>query len=124
MHMCNYNLFYFLCKVPSEAPTNLVASSITSTSAILVWSPPPLSGQNGVITGYNISLLEVDSENRWTYSSNTNSISLSSLMPYTDYSFALASRTIHGFGPFSNFIDFKTNQEGMLYKCFHYHYLK
>ena len=45
---------FTLCLVPSQPPKNVNAMAVTSQSILVLWNPPPLSDQNGVLTGYKI----------------------------------------------------------------------
>ena len=49
-------------EVPEGPPLNLMASSVTSRDLLIVWSPPMAVLQNGVVTGYFVSVREMGDE--------------------------------------------------------------
>ena len=100
--------------VPSASPNALNVSFITSTSALLTWTQPLLSEQNGVITGYNISLIDTTTGHEIYLVSHNVSISVDSLNPYTIYQYRIAAFTSVGLGPYSNLLTFQTEESGML----------
>ena len=58
--LCNT---YVELTVPSAAPDNLMASSITMSASITVtWEPVPCMYRNGVITGYVIRYRELNND--------------------------------------------------------------
>ena len=78
----------------------------------LWWSPPPLAGQNGVITFYTVIVTNMETGEEQTYVTELTSLSLSSLSPYTTYESEAAANTIIGMGPFTTSIVFLTPEDG------------
>ena len=101
------------CIVPSASPNALNVSFITSTSALLTWIQPLQSEQNGVITGYNISLIDTTTGHEIYLVSHNISISVDSLHPYTIYQYRIAAFTSVGLGPYSNLVTFQTQESGI-----------
>ena len=107
-----WHIYYcFSVAVPSAPPINISTSSITSSSAILSWSEPPLRHHNGIIIGYSVSLWQHDMA-MMVYTTNTTSLSLTTLTPFTSYNIAVTARTSKGLGPYSKSLVFETFQDG------------
>ncbi|KAM9410156.1 neogenin 1a isoform 3-T3 [Pholidichthys leucotaenia] len=88
--------------VPSAPPQNLTAEVQNSKSIMLRWQPPPLSGQNGKITGYKIRYKKGTRSRGETLevSEGTQLYKLiDDLEPGTEYSFRVSALTINGTGP-------------------------
>ena len=86
--------------VPSDAPQNLRSSLLNPTSAEILWDPPPLEDQNGLIQNYTL-ITEVDTDRNFKVVKNA-SIILHELQPFYTYQLLVAARTVVGLGPFSN----------------------
>ena len=97
---------------PSGVPRNIIANSTSPYDVMLSWQPPYLVERNGVIVNYTILLGESpDSEHR-TFSSQEPRVSLHSLASRTTYLYSIAAGTIAGTGPFSDFQQVTTLEEG------------
>ena len=104
-------IFFFLA-APSSYPMNISTVTILSTSFTLVWLPPPLTQQNGIITGYKISLEETKTKILTAYFTIATNITISSLNPFSVYNCSVAAITV-ATGPFSSPVPVKTFQAGM-----------
>ena len=99
--------------VPSGPVVNPVALISSSTSIILEWEPPILVEQNGIITGYMINILAVESaEVNFQFNTTALSLLVEGLGPFTAYDCRIAARTIVGSGPYSTAITALTLQDG------------
>ena len=98
--------------VPSGSPKNPRATVLNSTSVIIEWNPPDLDQQNGVIKFYKIAARRLGNEieHKLSDSINTNSIILTGLYPYSEYTYEVSAVTI-GPGPVINGT-FQTDQDG------------
>ena len=83
----------------------LRAVTVSSTSAVLSWEAPPPEDLNGIIVGYNVTL---QSGERMELFSNSTTLTVRSLRPYTLYICVSAALTNAGLGPFSDSIQFET----------------
>ena len=45
---------------PSAAPLNLTGFVLSSRAVQLTWDPPPITDQNGIISGYTVATLSFD----------------------------------------------------------------
>ncbi|XP_034431589.1 neogenin 1a isoform X2 [Hippoglossus hippoglossus] len=90
-----------LSDVPSAPPQNLTLEVQNSKSIMLRWQPPPLSGQNGEITGYKIRYRK--GSRRSEAAEITGGTQLSKLIDGlergTEYSFRVSAVTVNGTGP-------------------------
>lgn len=85
---------------PSGTPDNVTTVIINSTSIEVTWDPPLPHHRNGLITAYNVTVVEQLSGTR-VFSSvllNTSAL-VTSLRPYTTYNFVVLARTSVGYGP-------------------------
>jgi len=85
--------------IPS-APTNLTASNVTSSSAIIGFTPPPISSVTGYYAYNNGALLG-------TFV-GTNSINLTGLIATTSYVITLIAYNSYGQSPMSSSINLTT----------------
>ena len=84
----------------------------------LEWNPPLREHRNGIVTGYLINLIVVDTGETLQYFSNTTNVTIGSLIPYTSYAFVVAAQTSLGVGPFSDTVSMRTEETGVLqYGC-------
>uniref|UniRef100_UPI0037E9232F neogenin 1a n=1 Tax=Semicossyphus pulcher TaxID=241346 RepID=UPI0037E9232F len=90
-----------LSDVPSSPPQNLTLEVQNSKSIMLRWQPPPLSGQNGEITGYKIRYRK--GSRRSEAAEITGGTQLFKLIDAlergTEYAFRVSAMTVNGTGP-------------------------
>ena len=99
---------------PSAPPEELVAASISSTSFVLSWSPPPISQQNGIIREYRVNITEIQTGLSIILNSTSTSVSALSLHPYYTYECTVSAYTVGG-GPYSEVFTVTTSEDGRLY---------
>ena len=99
--------------MPSASPS-LVGLEATSRSVLLYWEPLGLEDQNGIITGYNITITNLDElqANVQSYYMENRSLTISELTPYTTYGLLLTAHTEVGPGPTSDLHTVQTKEEG------------
>ena len=95
--------------VPSGAPQNVSALSISPSSVIVRWTPPESQYQNGVILEYLVTVENGNSVELW---SNHTELVVRNLLPHTVYSFAVAAINDIGVGPFSSPSVMRTLEDG------------
>ena len=93
--------------VPDGPPLSIQATADTAFSINIMWSPPDLALQNGLITNYTLlhttdPSQRLDQRPSVTLSAATLSHRLTSLQAYTRYYISVAAATSVGFGPFAN----------------------
>ena len=79
---------------------------------VLAWELPLPEDRNGVITGYIVDINSLDSEEMLQLMSTSNSITVSSLSPFTVYICTIAATTSVGSGPSSEAVVVQTLEEG------------
>ena len=89
-------------------------SDITSSSAVIFWSPPPLDQQNGLIIGYTVNVTEVQSGEVFQLVSFTTQVTANELSPFTTYSVVIEAYTAVGSGPSSTPYTFMTGEDGIV----------
>jgi receptor-type tyrosine-protein phosphatase Q len=88
---------------PSGSPIQLNTLIHSSSLATLQWSSLPDEVQNGIIIGYNITLIS----NNGSFTFNTSDTKLTlELKPFTNYSYIVAAFTNEGLGPYSDISSF------------------
>ncbi|KAK3872049.1 hypothetical protein Pcinc_022840 [Petrolisthes cinctipes] len=90
--------------VPSEAPEEVQCSSLSSTSLLLRWTPPPPAAVHGVLQGYKVIYRPVH-PTRFFHPDDVReksvgslSTTLAGLSRYTNYSISVAAYTRRGHG--------------------------
>ena len=71
------------------------------TSISLAWQPPLDSQQNGIITNYTVQVIP-PGQSPFTITTTELSLTVSSLLGNSQYSFAVAASTVVGIGPYSS----------------------
>ena len=81
---------------------------------LIFWNPPPLVNQNGIITGYQVMVTNLNRTNSSAITINTNNTSyvVMGLQINTLYNFKVAAMTIIGLGPFSDPVSNQTFEDG------------
>ena len=88
-------------------------SGITSSSAVITWSPPPISQQNGLIILYTVNVTEVQSRETFQLDSFTTQVTTTELSPFITYSVVIEAYTAVGSGPCSTPYIFMTGEDGI-----------
>ena len=87
-----------------------------------MWDPPLPDAQNGVIIGYIINVTVLETGEMFQLLSDTDSLGLNFLRPFTTYICVIAAQTAVGVGPYSityqvtTLEDGKLRQNGFLYR--------
>ena len=86
------NLYFFIA--PSGSPRNLNASVLNSTAVYLVWNPPLLHEQNGVIKKYIVSVYKAVNDVFREADAYTTSIVIGELRPHYEYQISVSAFTV------------------------------
>ena len=78
----------------------------------LSWNPPNFEDRNGIIIGYIMNITSAHANETTEYASNTTTLTLTTLSPYTTYYCIVAARTSVGTGPFTPVLRFQTPPDG------------
>ncbi|XP_022097194.1 angiopoietin-1 receptor-like isoform X2 [Acanthaster planci] len=91
---------------PSASPANVTLLVRNKRQLSFSWSPPPCGSRGGIITGYVYKL----SGRGPTILDDTavESVTITQLIPFTNYKFQVAAKTNAGAGPYSETITGKT----------------
>ena len=98
--------------VPSSAPVGLNYSNPLPDSLTLTWRPPPPQHQNGDIVNYLIDFTDLASINSTVSITNSTSLDVAGLQPFTSYAFSVSAATAVGFGPASEHFIVQTAEDG------------
>ena len=110
---CSY--YYWVITVPSSSPRMLRATDVSSTSVVLTWEAPPPGDLNGHVIGYSINMITLQTRERLALFSNSTTLTVYNLQPYTVYICVSAAVTSAGRGPFSDAIQIQTLEAGKGY---------
>ncbi|XP_037792633.1 Down syndrome cell adhesion molecule-like protein Dscam2 [Penaeus monodon] len=86
---------------PGAAPGHVTCETVTSTSLVVTWSPPPPRQTNGIITSYRVSYSQLSSHEDGRSGSVVSEglrATLAGLRPWTNYSVSVAASTRAGEG--------------------------
>ena len=98
---------------PSQPPTNVQVPTINPRKVELVWAPPPMDQQNGIIRRYIVNITNNDSGEEMITHSQTTSTLVQNLDPFTTYTCSVSAETVAP-GPFSSAIMFQTAEDGKI----------
>ena len=96
---------------PFQPPTNVQVPSINPQGVELVWTPPPMDQQNGIIRRYIVNITSNDSGEELITYSQTTSVLVQNLDPFTTYTCSVSAETVAP-GPFSSAIMLQTAEDG------------
>ena len=85
---------------PSDVPENITLSAQSATSVLVAWQPPAVDARNGIIVGYTVGVVGVQTSEEFDRSTNETEILITGLHPFYAYRFTVAARTV-GLGPYS-----------------------
>jgi hypothetical protein len=108
---------WFIClnsPAPSGPPTNFNATVIDSRSILLSWEPPVADQRNGILRHYFISLVSDAGTETRNITSSQQSLTITGLRPYTEYSCTVRAGTIRT-GPPTAALLRTTFEDGMLH---------
>ncbi|XP_077985299.1 cell adhesion molecule DSCAM-like [Glandiceps talaboti] len=101
--------------VPSQPPLMVQATAHSSTSIMIVWSPPPLPSLNGILQGYKViyKTVRADGDESGTFVQETKSlrVTIHGLEKFTNYSVEVLAYTRVGDGVRSEPIHVRTEQD-------------
>ena len=86
-----------LCLEPGSPPDMIVITTVTSRSVTLTWKPP--IEPNGFITEYRFQCFGENHAVNSNVMGSQTTITLSGLLPYTNYSCSITAHTSAGGGP-------------------------
>ena len=95
---------------PLLPPGNVSVHVLSHQQILVSWTPPEENARNGLIRMYIINVTRVDSNEEYSETSNTTSISLS-VLPFRYYFISVAAVTVEA-GPFSDDIAVETPEDG------------
>ena len=114
LHGLELHVLLFLPTVPTGAPQNIRVDSQNPSIISISWEPPLPEFQNGVITSYYITVIEVETGAILTFQTHgtANFYIVNSLHPFYQYNCSVAAFTI-GLGP-SAYDSIRTHPDGRL----------
>ena len=89
-----------------------MATAVSSESVQVSWQPPPLEDRNGLISGYLVRVLGINTRDNYLLPLvNDSSVVVESLHPFYAYRFSVAAQTV-AIGPFSAAVTQKLPEGG------------
>ena len=85
---------------------------VSSTTLQLTWTAPSPELQNGIIVGYSSHIMQVGDNETLEFNTTLTTLMITSLSPYTHYTWRVAARTAIGIGPFSAPVTQRTLPDG------------
>ena len=106
-------MFAFHFVAPNGPPQNIIAQPSSARSLNITWNPPAAAEQNGIITSYVVNITGVETGEQLQLTSQSQSVNVTGLTPYTTYLCIVAASTTIGPGPFSTQIIIGTPEAGI-----------
>ena len=108
------NLFFL--QVPTQAPSNLSVSIVTSSVVKLTWIPPTIEHRNGIIRHYTSELYQKNSGSDMFYHvrevvGQSSPLHIEDLHPFFDYQLRMAAHTVD-IGPYSDLVSWRMPEDG------------
>ena len=105
-------MLFVLHAVPSAPPLNFTASVNGTTSVLFNWQPPSLDDRNGILSYYQLRLVDqsFNLTDLMFNTTNTN-FNIDTLEEYIRYSCFVAAATDVGLGPYTDPIEITTLQD-------------
>jgi len=101
---------------PAAPPQNIQTIVQNSTSISVFWDPPPFPDRNGVITGYQVVITNLNRSNVSEVINVTSPSHVATdLQEFEAYNIKVAAMTAIGLGPFSAAVRNQTLEDS---KCF------
>ena len=94
-------MFILSLPVPSQPPTNLTSSDVTSSSLAFYWDQPPCGSRHGFIDSYSFTLEGRVPSTTGELGTYMTTIEFQDLQADTVYVFAVAAGTAFGIGPYA-----------------------
>lgn len=86
---------------PSSVPENIMVQAVNSMSVQVSWQPPPFEQRNGLIAGYHVRVLGLNTVDNYLLPLvNDTMLVVVDLHPFYAYRFSVAAQTV-AIGPFS-----------------------
>ena len=98
---------------PSQPPSNVEVPTINPREFELLWVPPPMDQQNGIIRRYIVNITSADSMQELITYSQATSLVVQNLHPFTTYTCSVSAETVAP-GPFSPPVVVQTPEDGKL----------
>lgn len=98
--------------MPTGYPQDFTGSATSSRSVTLTWDPPNPEDVNGVVVQYIINVTAVETSELFQLTSNTTTLRVTSLRPFTTFRCIIAAQTTAGTGPFSTVFTIVTPEDG------------
>ena len=93
--------YLIISTAPSSVPQSVTVEAVDSTSARVSWQPPPFEDRNGIISGYLVRVLGLNTpDNDVLPLVNATMLLVEGLHPFYAYRFSVAAETV-ATGPFS-----------------------
>ena len=87
--------------MPGSPPVNISISSYSSTTLTISWGEP--TQPNGIITDYNLTCMDdTDHQHSIMTTGDITTVTVNSLLPYTNYTCTVIPYTKVGPGPGAN----------------------
>lgn len=97
---------------PTGTPSNVIVSSVNSTTLLIRWTPPTPSARNGLILGYIVTAKNLQGSRNITIPAYHKSVYLYNQQTDTNYTITVASYNMEGQGPDSKPVHIKTDKAG------------
>ena len=106
-------MFAFHFVAPSGPPQTTTAQASSARRLYIAWDPPAAAEQNGIIISYIVNITGVETGERVQLITQSQSVNVTGLTPYTTYLCIVAASTAIGPGPFSIVTTIRTTEAGI-----------
>ncbi len=100
--------------VPTGSPRNLTVMVLSPRSIEITWIPPDEQERHGIIVKYTVNVTSLPSGEVITLMDTPEtSLTISNLKPYSKYLVGVKAATTVGEGPYGDFIQASTPEDGI-----------
>ena len=90
----------------------VITDTVLARTITFSWEAPLFEERNGVIVSYDLIVTLLGTSNDQQYTTSSTSYTVTGLIPYSYYTYAVAASTVIGTGPYTAIATVMTMEDG------------